>query len=140
MKRVRGKPNICSSCGIYIAEKYGHHWLCQPCSYNKHKIWIEANREHVNSWRRKYSKTAKCKKTVNIIYQKRYQIMIDAKNVPCYDCGKVFPTVCMDFDHVRGIKKFTIGNSKTRSAKSILEEIAKCDVVCSNCHRIRHNK
>jgi hypothetical protein len=44
----------------------------------------------------------------------------------------------MDFDHVRGEKKFNIGpTAAANSVKMILEEAKKCDIVCSNCHRIR---
>jgi len=44
----------------------------------------------------------------------------------------------MDFDHVRGRKhKNVMELVPTLSKKKIDEEIAKCEVVCSNCHRIR---
>jgi hypothetical protein len=45
----------------------------------------------------------------------------------------------MDFDHVRGEKLFEIGQapSKGASLATLLAEIAKCEVVCSNCHRQR---
>lgn len=56
---------------------------------------------------------------------------------PCMDCGNKFPPVCMDFDHVRGEKVSDISLIVNRSLNTILEEIAKCDLVCSNCHRIR---
>ena len=59
---------------------------------------------------------------------------------PCTDCKQSFPVVCMDFDHVRGKKKFNIGKAFSRPKKAILKEIAKCEVVCSNCHRIRTYK
>lgn len=66
------------------------------------------------------------------------------KSVPCADCNKTFPPYVMDFDHrepeqkIEGISKITRSGS---SKKKILLEIAKCDVVCSNCHRIRtHNR
>ncbi len=58
-----------------------------------------------------------------------------AKDVPCADCGNKYPPVCMDFDHLED-KTFSIGGS-SRSEESLLEEIAKCDVVCANCHRLR---
>lgn len=65
-----------------------------------------------------------------------------AKDVPCLDCGHRFPAVCMDFDHVRGKKRFNIsqmvGGGVTPQA--LAEEIAKCEVVCSNCHRIREDR
>jgi hypothetical protein len=61
------------------------------------------------------------------------------KKQPCMDCGHRFPAVCMDFDHVRGpAKKYTISSAyRCISMDRLKEEIAKCDVVCSNCHRIR---
>lgn len=56
---------------------------------------------------------------------------------PCVDCG--FTDVrCLDFDHVRGEKLFTIGKSFTFKWERILSEIGKCEVRCANCHRIRH--
>lgn len=56
---------------------------------------------------------------------------------PCTDCGEGDPVV-LEFDHVRGVKRFTIGNNvTTRSLKAVKAEIAKCDVVCANCHRRR---
>ena len=61
------------------------------------------------------------------------------KEAPCTDCGKTFPPECMDFDHVkeRGPKLFNIAARVACSPKVIAAEIAKCDLVCSNCHRIR---
>jgi hypothetical protein len=43
----------------------------------------------------------------------------------------------MDFDHVRGTKQFNLALPAGWTYGEILEEIAKCDVVCSNCHRVR---
>jgi hypothetical protein len=43
----------------------------------------------------------------------------------------------MDFDHVRGEKKFGIAICINRAWKLLEAEITKCDVVCANCHRIR---
>lgn len=67
----------------------------------------------------------------------RRQVVIDElKSVPCADCGGRFPPACMDFDHV-GEKTFQIATAYTRSLATVLAEIAKCEVVCANCHRIR---
>jgi len=56
----------------------------------------------------------------------------------CIDCKEFYPHYMMDFDHVRGIK---IGNiydlAKTGDIAKLLAEVAKCDLVCSNCHRHR---
>lgn len=43
----------------------------------------------------------------------------------------------MDFDH-RENKQFTIAKSYgVMSNEKFLAEIAKCDIVCANCHRMR---
>lgn len=61
------------------------------------------------------------------------------KSVPCEDCGLVFPPEAMDFDHRPGEVK--VDNcSKIRNLRALAEEIAKCDVVCACCHRIRTQK
>jgi hypothetical protein len=58
---------------------------------------------------------------------------------PCLDCGGIFDPVCMDYDHVRGEKKFSVCQMvrMAYSREAIMDEIAKCDLVCANCHRIR---
>lgn len=61
----------------------------------------------------------------------------EKKNVPCKDCGKIYHYCVMDFDHVRGEKEFNVASHGLRSISKLLEEIDKCDVVCSNCHRLR---
>ncbi len=56
----------------------------------------------------------------------------------CTDCGYRDHAVALDFDHVRGVKKWDIARGKyERNWDDLLEEIAKCEVVCANCHRVR---
>ena len=57
----------------------------------------------------------------------------------CADCGGHFPAVCMDFDHVGGDKEANVADmiGTCRPQTAILAEIAKCEVVCANCHRLR---
>ena len=61
------------------------------------------------------------------------------KAKPCLDCGVKYPSCVMEFDHVRGTKSATVGRmmSRDQGLKAIMAEIAKCDLVCANCHRIR---
>ena len=62
----------------------------------------------------------------------------EAKDVPCTDCGGRFPAECMDFDHLPEYpKSFGFGGAVQRSEAALREEMAKCEVVCANCHRIR---
>lgn len=55
----------------------------------------------------------------------------------CADCGFNAHPECLDFDHVRGEKKFNLAQAQTRNWADVEMEIAKCDVVCANCHRLR---
>ncbi len=73
------------------------------------------------------------------------EIVVAAKAVPCVDCGRSYPVPVMDFDHGDGDGKTAriadwarlVGCGRKALAK-LREEIAKCDVVCANCHRLRH--
>ena len=58
---------------------------------------------------------------------------------PCEDCGGRFPAAAMQWDHLPGSEKSTeVGNLVRRLCKArVLEEIAKCELVCANCHAIR---
>lgn len=60
------------------------------------------------------------------------------KDAPCTDCGNRFPPICMDFDHLPGVDKRTnVSQLMDKPEAVILAEIAKCELVCSNCHRVR---
>ncbi len=56
----------------------------------------------------------------------------------CMDCGYRSHPSALDFDYRPGeVKVFNICSNVQRSWAVIETEIAKCDVVCANCHRIR---
>lgn len=55
----------------------------------------------------------------------------------CSDCGYLGHGAALDFDHVRGDKLFDLSKAVGRSRDNIEAEVAKCDIVCANCHRIR---
>lgn len=61
------------------------------------------------------------------------------KSKPCVDCNQTFPPYCMDFDHCRGKKKSDVGKMANGmyAVATIAAEIAKCELVCVNCHRKR---
>jgi hypothetical protein len=61
------------------------------------------------------------------------------KQRPCVDCGGQFPSCAMDFDHRDpGQKRYTVSRMVGRAGpKRIMAEVAKCDIVCANCHRDR---
>jgi hypothetical protein len=61
------------------------------------------------------------------------------KSSPCADCGVSYQPCVMDLDHIRGVKKRGISQMVDGgyTIPALKEEIAKCEVVCANCHRIR---
>lgn len=66
------------------------------------------------------------------------KIILEAKDVPCEDCGVVYPSYVMDFDHRDPAqKRMSVPQAANYGVKALLVEIAKCDVVCANCHRER---
>jgi hypothetical protein len=61
------------------------------------------------------------------------------KDGPCLDCSGSFPVVCMHWHHRDPTTKTAnVGDLVKRGNKAVvLAEIAKCDLVCANCHSIR---
>jgi ribosomal protein L44E len=55
----------------------------------------------------------------------------------CADCGYNAHAIALDFDHHTGEKVKGVSALYVHSLETLMAEIAKCDVVCANCHRIR---
>jgi hypothetical protein len=91
----------------------------------------------------RYLGTEKGKRTAALQRDRRRQrvrkITLEAKQKPCQDCHMKFDPICMDFHHVSGEKDFNIGWGRY-GPKRVSAEIAKCIVLCANCHRLRHKK
>lgn len=102
----------------------GRQAYCRKCNAKQRAEWLANNKErHRLNGRRWRTKTCEELRAL--------------KNVPCADCGNRYPHYVMDFDHQED-KKFQLGDAIGRySVARIREEVAKCEVVCSNCHRIR---
>lgn len=56
---------------------------------------------------------------------------------PCADCGVSYPSYVMEFDHTGTDKFLNVSDMVGYGWKRIADEIAKCDLVCSNCHKVR---
>lgn len=66
--------------------------------------------------------------------------MDNLKSKPCTDCGSSFNPWQMHWDHLRD-KEFNISSGMFRySWERVLLEIAKCELVCANCHADRTYK
>lgn len=86
-------------------------------------------------WRRAHAKLLSYQRARHA----RHRELINREKMkPCVDCGVQYSPWVMTFDHRTGTnKRWTIGTQVARAEKDILVEIAKCDVVCANCHAER---
>ena len=131
----------CTTCGKTFPESSFHvkrgskrHSQCKYCKRAAIKKHYENHKSKYIAKALVFNKKAKKKLVAEIN---------EIKNVPCADCGAKYPPYVMDFDHRCGTRKLSNVADLVRNfcAKRALAEIEKCDVVCSNCHRIRtHNR
>lgn len=62
-------------------------------------------------------------------YKRDCGCRICAENEPC----------CLDFHHINGKEKdFTLATLRSYSEETMMKEINKCAILCSNCHRKLH--
>lgn len=91
-----------------------------PLNKDKHISYVRRNKQRVTEFIDAYKRDRSC--------------------IDCGFLGKEFPYV-LDFDHLEGgvTKKFNIGSwsRSVLSVEAIEREIAKCELVCANCHRKR---
>ena len=101
---------------------------CRPCR-------ADYKQEHYRANRRRYIDMAQRRKRAMAAERIEYLVAF-LREHPCVDCGETDPVV-LEFDHLRD-KKFGIAQGiRDRDWQSVLDEMAKCDVVCANCHRRR---
>jgi hypothetical protein len=122
------EPKSLSEFAKNRAKKDGLGTQCRTCKKAMQDKWYRDNREHhikrANTWRNKRRKE---------LARLLFEYLLEH---PCVGCGEDDPVV-LDFDHVRGEKKDSVSRmvGDCRGWDTILTEIAKCEVRCSNCHR-----
>ena len=97
-----------------------------------------------SAWREWYAKEENRERHCRLVRERRRAridrhrtIILQLKSRPCADCGKTFPPEAMDFDHIAE-KRIEVSRLLYISGTAtLLAEIAKCEVVCANCHRVR---
>ena len=105
--------------------------------------WKKDNAEKMRAYRREwYYKNKETQISRQRQRRKEIREWFDAykRTLCCEVCGENHPA-CLSFHHVdESKKKFNLGilRSGDWSIKTILAEIAKCQVLCENCHRKLH--
>lgn len=95
---------------------------------NRKKIWYQNNREQILD-----------KKKKKVSYIRGMFKSIKAEH-GCIICGEKDPS-CIEFHHIdKETKEFGISDAIRNgySIQRILNELAKCIPVCSNCHKKIH--
>lgn len=59
----------------------------------------------------------------------------------CSMCNEKFPLACYDLHHLNASEKdYTVGTLQSNASMlRIAKEALKCELLCSNCHRIKHH-
>lgn len=101
---------------------------CRPCR-------AEYKQEHYRANKQRYIASTR-QRNKALIEERTQYLVAFLRDHPCVDCGEDDPVV-LEFDHLRD-KKFAISSGiRGRNWRDVLDEIAKCEVVCANCHRRR---
>jgi hypothetical protein len=104
-----------------------------------------ANCHRIRTWKRQLAIGMPTNGSSRYIDRKRKNWRVQARMLerlraaPCMDCGLRFPPCAMDFDHRDpGSKRAAVSRLIGRAGTTrILDEVAACDIVCANCHRLR---
>lgn len=92
---------------------------------------ILSKRKHYLKNRERYILTAKRNK------EKMRAYVRGLKDTPCSDCNISYPYYVMQFDHI-GQKLYNIATLVNYNNRGKIEsEVAKCEIVCANCHAQR---
>lgn len=116
---------------------------CRECAAVKQHAWHEVNADKKNEYSRRWYKNNKptaLARNANCRRAKIARMVERFKSAPCMDCRQSYPPCVMDFDHRPEERKlFGLGGTAIAAyaLERVMAEIAKCDLVCANCHRLR---
>lgn len=126
-----GEAKRCGRCGHTLPVEafnrlgVGRQHYCRECFRRYHRAHRDEQRKLTDARTRARAAVA------------RTHVLDVLSERPCADCGAGDPVV-LEFDHV-GKKRehLSVMVCRGNSLTHIAEEIARCDVVCVNCHRRR---
>lgn len=98
----------------------------------------EKNKEYQHKWYLKNVEKQREKVRITKL-NRRARYHSYKSSLKCELCGENHPS-CIDFHHIdSNVKEVDISRAATHlSWGKLMEEIAKCKVICSNCHRKIH--
>ena len=123
----------CGTCGAMkpVSEFHrrgaGHQSVCRACRRTYDAAYHRRTRKRRLEQKRRY-------------HAELLEWHRALKDGPCSDCGGRFHPVAMTWDHcVPQTKSGDVSTmiGKRHPKRQILAEIAKCDLVCANCHAVR---
>jgi hypothetical protein len=99
----------------------------------------EQKREYERTWYKTIGKEKRDAANKKWELKKIAEFKEIKKNLKCNKCNED-DIACLDFHHLDPLEKDAAVGQIARkvSTKRLLEEIAKCEVLCSNCHRKLH--
>jgi hypothetical protein len=104
-----------------------------------YQTWCKVCRRAYDSVYHRSTRTLRVeqKKERHAEFVEWYLALKDGK--PCADCGDMYHPSAMQWDHVPGAEKLASVSDLCRknNRRRVLEEIAKCELVCSNRHAVR---
>src|SRR5271168_4640103 len=124
--RLAGPTKKCGRCRIIKSITEFHR------RGKKYQGWCKTCKKAYDAERFQRTKVEHRKKTERI--QADFRRWAESlKRGPCIDCQQCFPPCCMDWHHRDAATKIaTVGElTGTGNKRRVLEEIAKCDLVCA---------
>jgi hypothetical protein len=108
-------------------------------SYEDIQSELDCDMERISFYLNRDSKVNVSKKMRGEYMSDQEALQAYKEKMGCIDCAKDFPHYVLEFDHRPEFKKFGVVSRilKKYGAEKAWEEVAKCDVVCSNCHKLR---
>lgn len=131
---------ICTGCGQERDAEQDFNWRHKERGIRNTRCKFcqsQASKKHYENNKLMYAKRARARGPI-VLKENRKRLVEYLAHHPCMDCGQTDVRV-LDFDHVGGEKLGHISRmiGIGYSWSTIEAEIAKCEVRCANCHRIK---
>lgn len=115
----RMKEGSCDKCGVSVSSRRKYCEKCLP-----EIVRSRASKEDVRSYQRAYYKRR---------YEKRKKLAFEILGAACTQCDR---EADLEIDHLDPKKKkFTLTTAYSLPLNLFVDELRKCQVLCSKCHK-----